>query len=173
MSAPSAWQIEHAVAAWQATRARILAEDETLEGDEAALTALLGEEAGDIDDILARVLRSAIHASDMAKAANARAEATAARASRYSARSDTLKGAAFALMECLGRKKAEYADVSATIGKPRASVAITDETALPEEYWRITRTPNKAAIRDDLKAGVVIEGAILEDGLPSFTIKGN
>ena len=169
--APSGWRVEQAMSAWQSARARILADDAALEGDEAALSELLGDETGDVDSILARLLRASVHAGDMADVATERADHMALRAVRYTAREALMRGAAMAIMETMDRKKFELPDLTATVGKPRSSVEISDEAAIPEEYWKTTRSLDKAALRSDIAAGVVVPGAALEAGLPSFSIR--
>ena len=170
-AAPSGWRVEQAMSAWQSARARILAEDAALEIDEAALAVLLGDETGDVDSILARILRASIHAGDMAGIAKERSNAMAERGERYGQREASLRGAAMAIMEAMDRKKFELPDLTATIGKPRSSVEISDEAVIPEGYWKTTRSIDKAALRSDIAAGVVVPGASLEAGLPSFSIR--
>ena len=167
----SAWKIAQALASWQSARSRLFAEDPDLEQDEAALAELLGEETGDVENVLDRLLRASVHARDMARAAEERAKVIATRGKRYDTRAEVMRGAAFAIMEAIDKKKHELPDLTASIGKPRISVQISDEAAIPDEYWRVVRNVDKAAIRSDIENGVVITGAFLEEGLPSFTVR--
>ena len=169
--APSGWRVEQAMSAWQSARARILAEDAALEGDEAALAELLGDEAGDVDSILARLLRAAVHAGDMADSADERSKSMAQRAKRYGERENAMRGAVLAIMEAMDRKKFELPDLTATVGKPRVSINPHDEDAIPDWYWKTTRSLDKAAILADMKQGVIVAGATLEAGLPSLSIR--
>ena len=95
MSTPNAWQTMHAIAAWQSTRARLLDHDPDLANDETALIELLGPEDGEVQDILARALRAAVHAKTMATAAAEQGKRIAARKSRYESRKDDLYRLAF------------------------------------------------------------------------------
>jgi len=49
-------------------------------------------------------------------------------------------------------------------------VSITNEANLPAEFWRIKQEPDKAGIKEALKAGRTVEGAELVTNL-SMTIK--
>ena len=51
------------------------------------------------------------------------------------------------------------------------SVEIVDEGLLPEEFFRITKTPNKTLIGEKLKAGEDVPGAQLSNGGESLTIR--
>lgn len=44
-------------------------------------------------------------------------------------------------------------------------VVIDDVDALPEEYIRIERVPSKSAIKEDLKQGVIVDGAHMVDNI--------
>lgn len=44
-------------------------------------------------------------------------------------------------------------------------VVIDDIDALPEEYIRIERVPSKSAIKEDLKQGVIVDGAHMVDNI--------
>jgi hypothetical protein len=172
--APSGWKIETALSAWQSARARLLDEDSDLARDESALTELLGEAEGDVKDVLARLVRAALHAEQMCEMAEGRAEQIATRAKRYEARGIQMRAVALAMMEALGAKRFEQPDFTMTLAKGRASVVITNEAAIPSTYMRVKteKTPDKAAMKADMDQGVVIEGAFLSNGMPQLRIKG-
>lgn len=167
----SPFQIEQAMAAWASARARLLAEDAALEHDEAALIELLGPEQGTVEDVLDRLLRAAIHAEGMAGEATDRAAVSAARAKRYKARADALRGTAFAIFDAVGIRRHERPDFTASVRQGTASVVVTDEAALPEAFVRTTTAPDKAAIMAALKSGATVPGAELSNGVPSLSIR--
>jgi Siphovirus Gp157 len=171
MTAPSGWKVEQALAAWQSARARILNDDADLGRDEAVLAELLGDETGSIDEIMARLIAASLHAKAMAEAAHEMIDGLRQRQARYANRADQFRGTLMAIMEAMGEKKRETPMATLTMGAGRASVQITDETALPDEYIRVTRSPDKAAITADLKQGVVIPGAELANSMPTLTIR--
>ena len=64
-------------------------------------------------------------------------------------------------METMDIKKIKTDLFSFGIQKNRASVKILDETKLPEDYFKITRTPIKADIEKALKEGLLTDAAEL------------
>lgn len=166
MSAPNAWQLEQAMSAFQSARERmrVQSDDETL--------AELMETGADVQSLLLAVIRAAMEADAMAEMAKARLEDLQARKKRYETRYDTLRAVVFAVMDALGERKIEAPDFTVSIGKPRASLIVTDESEIPDEYWRIERRLDRAKLNDDVvKNGVVITGAMVANGVPSLTIR--
>ena len=170
---PSGFRIENVMTAWLATRDSLLESDPSLEGDEAALAEILGPVQGDADDILARVLRAKVHAEAMAKAADEQADLIVARKRRYLAREEKMKTLAMTIMEVMGRKKVELADMTASIGKPRLGVHISDVEQVPDIYVEVVteRKPDKATIKSAIEAGHDVPGAELKNGAPFLMIK--
>lgn len=167
----SGYRIEQAIAAWQSARSRLLSDDADLAHDEAALTELLGAEGGNVQDILTRLLRATVHAEAMAGAAADQIEAIRGRQERYKRRAAAMRTTVFAIMDITGQKRVELPDVTVSIAAGSPSAVITDEEALPEEYVRTKREPNKSAILADLKVGVVIAGAQLSNGTPRLMLR--
>lgn len=50
------------------------------------------------------------------------------------------------------------------------SVEILDEEALPDEFFRVKREPNKTAIKEAIKGGAAVEGAIIAQNV-SLVVK--
>jgi Siphovirus Gp157 len=194
-SAPSGWKVEQAMSAWMAARARLLVEDVGLANDETALAALLGPEEGDVRDIVMRLLRAIVHAEDMQAAAADRAKIIAARAKRYAARADAMRGTALAIMDAMGVRAEEFPDMTVSVISGRLGVVIDDETAIPDEFCKVERTPKKKELfaeiieRNRLRQSLInlaqaggfevdpatlpgpVPGARIEIGLPSLTIR--
>lgn len=59
--------------------------------------------------------------------------------------------------------------VSLRDGVPK--VTITDETAIPKDYQKITVAPDKAAIKEALKAGKAVPGAELSNGAQTISVR--
>ena len=106
---PSGYRVEQAMAAWASARARLLADDSGLDQDEAALTELLGDAEGDVEDVLARLLRAARDAEAMAESAAGLIEDMQARKTRFARRNEAFRATAFAILDALGRSKIELA----------------------------------------------------------------
>lgn len=168
---PSAWRIETAMATWGAARARLLSDDPDLARDEAALSELLGPEEGDVESILARLLRGAVRAGGMAEAAKGMASDLMDRHDRYSRRAEEMRRTAFAILDATGRRKIELPDLTATIRAGVPALAPIDDAFLPEEYWRVSRVPDKGAIVSAIRAGRDVPGAFMANGLPSLAIR--
>ncbi len=171
--APSGYKIEAALSAWMSARARLLQDDSDLAHDEAAITELLGDETQDVQTILARLLRAAVHADAMAEAAGERIETMKGRQSRYKTRSQSMRATAFAVLDAIGQAKVELPDLTASIRRGQQSAMIVDEAAVPDVYVEIvtTRKIDKAIVLADLKAGREIPGAFLNNGINSLTIR--
>ena len=171
----SAWKAERVMLAWQQARAALLAEDPSLENDEAALVDALGPEEAEVHDILARLLRGALHAVDMSNAANERAAAMRGRAERYKARAEALKTTAFSILELTGERRFELPDLVASVRTGPKSVFITSEDDLPETYWNVVtkRTPDKVLIGKALKDEHEVTGATLANGAEFLSLKGS
>lgn len=172
-TAPSGWKIEQAMSAWQSARSRLLVDDSDLAHDEAALSALLGPEEGDVRDILSRLLRAAQHATAMADAAAEMLANLKARQDRYKRRNEVFRGTIFAILDAVGERKMEFAHGTMSLGKGKEVAIITDEDALEDRFVKVvtSRTPDKAAILTALKDGEVVDGAALSNSLPTLTIR--
>lgn len=151
MSAPSAWQLEQAIKAWQLARERLLADDD-VGADEAVLAELLGPETADVETMLDRVLRAATHAEDMAALAEARIVDLETRRDRYRKRAEATRTAAYQIMETIGRKRHEMPEMTATVRPGTLSVFIIDEASVPGSFVRIRteRSYDKKAIKEAL-----------------------
>ena len=169
--APSAYRMEQAMSALLAVRQRLLQDDPDLADDEKLFSDMLEGEGGDALEVLHRVLRASIAAKDMAEAADARASDIAARRDRYRRRAEALRGAAFAALDALGIKKLELPDLTASIAAGRQAVVVVDDAALPAQFVRVSRSPDKAALLQALKAGEDVSGATLSNSLPSLIVR--
>lgn len=167
----SPWQIEQALSAWNSARTRLLQDDPSLEHDEAALSEWLGPVEGDVDSIIARLLRAARHAKSMADGAAELIEDMQARKSRYVKRNEALRATAFAIMDALGKSKVELPDITATVRSGQPSVVVTDEDAVPDIYVRTERKIDKATILSALKSGLTVEGCVLSNSLPTLSVR--
>jgi len=170
---PSGYRAEQAIVAWQSARARLLAEDPALEHDEAALVDLLGPEEGDVNDVLARLVRGAVHSESMADAAAERIAAMSERLKRFKARAQTMRATAFAMMEATGLRKLELEDVTASVRNGTPSVEITDLDAVPEIYIEtvITRKADKRTLLAVMKDGAVVPGCELSNAMPTIALR--
>ena len=168
---PSGYRVEQAMAAWASARARLLAEDSGLEGNEASLDELLGEAEGDVEDVLARLLRAARDARAMAEASAGLIEDMQARKARFARRNEAFRATAFAILDALGRNRFELPDLTASIRAGQPSVQITDADAVPDLYVHMERKIDKQTIASVLKSGGEVPGAVLSNSLPTLALR--
>lgn len=165
MSAPSAWHLEQTVATLQSLRARLEAE-----GDTETLEAI-GVAEDDVDAMLRRVITAALDAEMLADTAKLRLEALRERRERFQRKAETLRGVAFAIMDACGKTTFADAEFTASIRRGSPTVIITDEAAIPDEYWKVERKIDRTKLNSDAKSGVVIPGATLTNALPAIALR--
>ena len=168
MSTP--WQLQQAIFTLKTGAHRLAQEDPDLT---VSVAEDLPEELAAVQNAVIAVARQAREARAMAEAAKAMADETAGRAARFMRRHDAMRGVLLAALDALGTRKIEGPDVTVSLRAGTPAPVITDEAQIPDAYWRTVRTLDKAALREDLKQGVVVDGAELANGLPSVTIRGN
>ena len=75
------------------------------------------------------------------------------------------------LMEVADQRSIDLPTAKISLGKSPAKVIITDESAIPDEFVRVKREPNKTAIKEALVGGQDVPGATLSNGGTSLTIR--
>lgn len=75
------------------------------------------------------------------------------------------------LMEVSDQRSIDLPAAKISLGKSPAKVIITDEDAIPNEFVRMKREPNKTAIREALVGGKDVPGTTLSNGGTSLTIR--
>jgi hypothetical protein len=166
MTAPSAWTMEKVMAIAQATAAR-LAADGVVDTDAAALF----EECPDAETVLVRLLRAMGEAKADAAALDQRIADLEARRDRYQRHVEEHRRAVLGVMSALDVQKFRHPEftVSLAVGKP--GVVVTDPAAVPDDFVRITRTPDKTAIGAAIASGATVPGAEVTNGMPVLTIR--
>jgi len=170
MTPPSAWTIAAAMVVAQSALSRLEASGD-VDTDDAAALAVLVEEAPDINVVIARLLRAMNEAQSNIIAADARVDALEMRRDRYKRQSEEYRRTVFAILDALDLPKWKSAEFSVSISNSRPGVVITNEAALPDALCRVTRTPDKAAIKVALEDGEVVPGAMLQNAMPIMTVR--
>lgn len=158
------------IAEYQRGRESLLTAYPELADDAQTLADTLEGETG-LVDAAAALLRSALDDEAMEEAAQKLAADKSARARRFGQRAMMKRDMALSLMQGADLKKLEQPDFTASISKGRGKVVIADETALPEAFVRVSRTPDKTAIGDALKGGQAVPGALLSNPEPTLTVR--
>jgi len=92
------------------------------------------------------------------------------RRDRYERRVEALRNLAFQMMQMADVNKLvlPQATLGVRIGPSR--VVIADEAAIPDAYWRVARTPNKALIKEHIQQGIDVPGTSLSNAVPVISI---
>lgn len=123
-----------------------------------------------LNDLLARLLSSAQDAKHFAAAIAERIGELRQRQERFSRKQDAMRALMFRLLQASGQTKVTLPEGTLSVSKGRDKVEVTDESALPAEYVRVTTAPDKTALMAALKAGPVA-GARLVAGEPGLTVR--
>lgn len=151
-------------------RAELLAEFPELVDDGEALRDTLEGET-DLPTVIAEFIRNARRDEAMAEGLGTLIKDEQDRKSRMQARSAKRRHIAQSLMNAVEMLKIEQPDFTASLRFVPPKVEIADEDALPEQFVKISRTPDKNAIREALARGEPVPGAVLGNGSETLTIR--
>lgn len=141
-----------------------LAEDDALRAD------MIEGETG-LTKIVERAFDHRQEAETMVEALKAREMSMSERRSRYARRGAAMDMLIKKLMTLAGVDKLILTEATISITNPRGAVDVTDASALPQGFFSITRTPDKKAIGDRLRAGETIPGAALAYGETGLSVR--
>jgi type II secretory pathway component GspD/PulD (secretin) len=130
-------------------------------------------EANDFDSAMSNALATIVALDDAEAAAAAEVKAAQARmATITEANAKAREALRQALDACggPGAAEAESEFHKARLQRGGAKVEITAPDALPEDFWRIKREPDKALVKALLAKGQTIPGAALVQSPPSLVI---
>jgi hypothetical protein len=125
-------------------------------------------DAGDILDRLIWNTQTDQHNSDAIKEHEA---ALRLRRQRLEARATANKAAMLAVIDAAGVKKVERPCATVSRREGSVSVQITSPDDIPTQLCKVTRTPDKSAIKRQLDAGEAVPGAELVRGSPGVTVR--
>lgn len=125
----------------------------------------------DAIEVLRRVVIARQEAAAQEAATKDLAAQYVARAKRLGERQTKLTEFMGEILDAIGDKKIalDIATVSRSAGQQR--VEIEDETQIPTQLMRVKSSPDAAAIKAQLKAGVDVPGARLVEGNKSVTVR--
>jgi hypothetical protein len=139
--------------------------------DDEDLRASMVEGSTEAFDVLARCVAQEAEAKAMSAALAARMDDIKIRVSRFEKRREAMRDLIFRVMSAADLRKAELPEATLSIRPGTAKVIVSNEDDLPDDFFRVTRSVDKAAIRDALKAGKFVPGAELSNGEPSLSIR--
>lgn len=165
---PSPYEIQQVLAAWNTTREELLKHDP--DPDPYAMeTAALAETEG-VKDLVTRLIRASQRADAKYKVADNMATDLEIRARRYQKRAERFRKTASDIMQIIGERRLDQPDFTLVVRRGQQKAVITG--VVPDEYYDTVteRRVNNARLLDDLKQGVVVEGATLGNGPPHIAV---
>lgn len=141
-----------------------LAEDEELREN-------MFEGSTNIKEVLSELINIDANASTMIEAIKQQINHLKQRSDRFDHRKEVTRKLIMQIMNIADLTKMELANGTISVSNTPASVIITDETKIPDEYFRIKKEVNKTKLKDALKDGAIIEGAQLSNGGSTIRIK--
>lgn len=163
-SVPSGWRLERAISAWQQFHAELV-EDEDFVADETAIATRLREaRADDPRDLLSGLIDAVVLADAEAEQAKEIADRFTARRRRFEARIEKFRALIDELMAAIPVRKHSGVLARASIVAAPPSVLVTDEQLIPDQYFKVERTLRRLDLLNDLKVGVVVDGAQKSNG---------
>jgi Siphovirus Gp157 len=170
---PGPVTIERCVSAYQRLQHALAADDE-LAADEAPLAAMYAADPNILspDELLRRFVAAIAFAEARAAEAKAFATGMAQRGQRYASRAAAMRTELLEVMLALERSSFSGSPFgTASVRKGLASPVVLDEDRIPDEYFVTRRALDRRHLSDDLKQGVVIEGAALSNPMPVLAIR--
>lgn len=164
------WKLQQAISALRGGIANMQAEDPEAVID---IETEFPETVEEVEAAIRKIVARAQDAEDMADAARKRATEAGERARRFETRGKRYRGVIMGAMDAMNWRKKEFPEATVSLRAPQEGVEIIDETELPQGFVKVTRSPDKSAIRTALKAGETVPGAVLTPGLPGLMIRSN
>ena len=162
------WRLSHATAALYGGIRNLREQDADLNIN---IAADLPNETMDVEAALLAVARMVVQAERLEEMSNNILKDQQDRKKRFGNRADRGRGILLAAMDALGYLRLEHPDLTISLGRGKAAGVITDETKLTDDYIRTRKEPDKTKIAEALQDGVVVEGAVLSNTLPTVTIR--
>lgn len=127
------------------------------------------EGSTDFNEVMDKLLGMMRESETLAEAVSARVGKLRERQTRLTHRAQFYRGLMHRLLEKTGLKSVALPEAKISVVNAPDKVIITDEAAIPDAFMRITKEPNKAAIKTALKNGEYVSGATLSN--PGTTIQ--
>ena len=140
-----------------------LADDEQLRAD-------MLEGSTELHNIVAKALEQSQRSGEVVKGIADRQSELAERKKRYGRKQEAMRGLIFKIMERADLPKIELDEATISV---RAGVPKVEYTGdpLPDEFTRTEVKPDAAKIKNALKEGQAVPGAMLSNAQPSLTVR--
>jgi hypothetical protein len=142
-----------------------------LKGDDEMLKVDTLEGATNLKEFLSAVLDGYGKAQEGVIGSKARLDDIRARHTRYEMRVDFLRGMMQKILAAADIRKVELPEATLSMknGQPKV-IGEVDPAALPDEFCRIKREPDKEKIKTALLNGQTVDGFSLSNGEPSLAV---
>lgn len=143
---------------------------ELLEDDDAWLASLESETR--FEELLTQLVRRIEDTKALAEGTAGRLTELQERKARMVHRMGSLRDLLFKLMESAELSKLELAEATISVrkGTPQL-VGDADPASLPDDLCKISRNPDRSAIKEALKTGKEVPGFSLSNATPSLSIR--
>jgi predicted RNA-binding protein len=139
--------------------------------EDAVLRADMLDGETEISEVLTDLIRVGEDARALRDATKQQLANLKARAERFDRRLEFSREMMAALLDVANLRKWELPEATVYLrNNPRQLVGDLNADALPDDLVKIERSPDKAKIKDALKAGRVIEGVQLSNAAPSLVV---
>jgi hypothetical protein len=143
---------------------------ELIEDDEAWLASLESETR--FEELVTQIVRRIDDSKALAEGTAGRLTELQERKARMLHRMESLRNLLFKLMESAELSKLELAEATISVrnGSPQL-VGEADAASLPDDLCKISRNPDRTAIKEALKTGQAVPGFQLSNATPTLSIR--
>ncbi len=164
----NSYAIAQTLSAVRATVARLQAENPDTDAD--ALLALVETEEPDFGAVITALCRAADEAAADRDTVTERIRVLQERSKRHDSRVEAFRALIFAALDAAGQTKWKSPEFTVSITPGRPGVVITDPAAIPDDFVRVRREPDKTAIDAAIASGATVPGAELQNSMPTLRV---
>ena len=107
----------------------------------------------------------------LAESLSARIGKLRQRQTRLTHRAQFYRSLMHRLLERTGTRSVDLPEAKISVVNSPDKVIVTDEGAIPDAFCKITKEPNKVAIKAAIKSGTIIPGATLSNGGTTIQVR--
>ncbi|MEZ0212478.1 MAG: siphovirus Gp157 family protein [Xanthobacteraceae bacterium] len=122
-------------------------------------------------DVLDRIVAAERDAKSMVFGLKSRIADIASRKSRYERKQEAMRALAFKVMKAAGLPSVSLTEATISIGRKAAALEIFDEVKLPRWAIRVTKSPDRDAIKAALQEGKKVNGARMGEPGEQLTVR--
>lgn len=124
-----------------------------------------------LHEIMEKFLSAMRENETLAEAVSQRVGKLRERQTRLTHRAQFYRTLMYRLLERTGVRSISLPEAKISVVNSPDKVIVSDESVIPDAFCRITREPNKTAIKTALKSGTIIPGAVLSNGGTTIQVR--